>query len=157
MHFRQFDANSRKLAQERRGRTTVRSRRLRGDADAEVAQNGENAKARIGEANRATQTKKKYSNKCGQCANKTLDVVRCDLHVSGGLEHVGEDVGHRWGSDGWGLGGWLGRGVGGRERFGDERQADAVLLGVDLHDGDGDFVAEFDDRFDALDAVFGEF
>ena len=101
--------------------------------------------------------RKKYSNKCGQCANKTLDVVRCDLHVSGGLEHVGEDVGHRWGSDGWDLGGWLGRGVGGRERFGDERQADAVLLGVDLHDGDGDFVAEFDDRFDALDAVFGEF
>ena len=47
MHFRQFDANSRKLAQERRGRTTVRSRRLRGDADAEVAQNGGNAKARI--------------------------------------------------------------------------------------------------------------
>ena len=47
MHFRQFDANSRKLAQERRGRTTVRSRRLRGDADAEVAQNGENARARI--------------------------------------------------------------------------------------------------------------
>ena len=47
MHFRQFDANSRKLAQGRRGRTTVRSRRLRGDADAEVAQNGGNARARI--------------------------------------------------------------------------------------------------------------
>ena len=41
MHFRQFDANS------------THSRRPRGNADAEVAQNGENAKARIGKANRA--------------------------------------------------------------------------------------------------------
>ena len=35
MHLRQFDANS------------THSRRPRGNADAEVAQNGENAKARI--------------------------------------------------------------------------------------------------------------
>ena len=46
MHLRQFDANS------------THSRRPRGNADAEVAQNGENAKARIErERNRASKAR----------------------------------------------------------------------------------------------------
>ena len=108
MHFRQFDANSRKPAQERRGRTTVRSRRLRGDADAEVAQNGENAKARIGKANRAPKARidpngqnrahpaKNEKNACREfflltrCANAAKRrLVPDELKSSEGMRNVG--------------------------------------------------------------------
>ena len=50
-----------------RGRTTVRSRRQRGDADAVDAQTGK--KARIGFADRATKTRKKEPERGGAWAH----------------------------------------------------------------------------------------
>ena len=96
MHFRQFDANS------------THSRRLRGNADAEVAQNGENAKARIGKANRAPKARiepngqnrahpaKNEKNACREfflltrCANAAKRrLVPDELKSSEGMRNVG--------------------------------------------------------------------
>ena len=96
MHLRQFDANS------------THSRRPRGNADAEVAQNGENAKARIGKANRAPKARiepngqnrahpaKNEKNACREfflltrCANAAKRrLVPDELKSSEGMRNVG--------------------------------------------------------------------
>ena len=59
MHFRQFDANSRKLAQGQGGVLRYVPAARVATLTQKSHQTDENAKARIGEANRATQTKKK--------------------------------------------------------------------------------------------------